>query len=220
MGNYGLYVNPSPEVPMGPGSMIYGSAEIARACGLKRPTLDQWLLAKYIPLEPGRGTGNARRYSSLDALRIGALAHMVFLGMLPSRASSYVAAIKRMPAPGDKLVLTGDPVSRKSLAVIVPSGGGIHEAVGLAALPDASGSQIRPPGSYVLDLHALAVQVERSLVDRDWRDHQQQPEVRLVLTRWPADPTDDEIEHTRHYLEPGKSKRRKVPAKREAAAGS
>jgi hypothetical protein len=193
----------------------YGSADIARACGLKRPTLDQWLLAKYIPLEPGRGTGNARRYSALDALRVAALSHMTFLGMLPSRASSYVAAIKRMPDPGDRLVLTGDPISRRSLAVVLPSGGDIHETVALAAQQDAAGSQITPPGSYVLDLHALAVQVERSLRDPDWREHHQ-PEVRVVLTRWPADPTEDEIEAVRHQLETGKSKRQQVPVKRAA----
>jgi hypothetical protein len=191
----------------------YGSADVARAAGVARPAFDSWLLGKYLPLPPGPGTGRARHYSLLDAVRVAAMSHMTFLGVMPNRAGKYAELIKEIPRPGDMLVLTADPVARRSLAVVAPPGADIHHAINLASATDADGVPVRPAGRYILDLHELTEQVRRGLSDPEWRDHQQ-PERRVYLTRWPANPTDAETQAARDFVTP---ERRKPVRKRKRA---
>ena len=153
----------------------YGSAEVARAAGIKRGMFDSWLLRKYLPLPPGPGTGRARQYTLLDAVRVAAMAHLTSIGVVPGRAGSSVAAIGRVPQPGDTLILTADPASGHSLAGVVypradvPIENNILSFVSRIVIHDSAGAPVRPPGHYRLDLFELAAQVQRGLQDPDWR---------------------------------------------------
>lgn len=107
----------------------FGSAEVARAAGLKRNTLDTWLMRHYLPLPAGRGTGRARTYNLLDAVRASAMVHLTSIGVTPARAGHATTAIRRVPMPGDTLIITADPISGTSLAVGLDAGvGGPTEA--------------------------------------------------------------------------------------------
>jgi hypothetical protein len=162
----------------------FGSAEVARAAGLRRNTLDTWLARRYLPLPAGPGTGRARTYTLLDAVRAAAMVHLTSIGVTPARAGQATTAIGRVPMPGDTLIITADPISSTSLAACLDAGiGGPTEAdiqaVGChIVISDSDGNRLRPPGRYQLDLFAVAEQVRRGLRDPDWRPDMAQIEAR------------------------------------------
>jgi hypothetical protein len=162
----------------------FGSAEVARAAGLKRNTLDTWLMRHYLPLPAGRGTGRARTYNLLDAVRASAMVHLTSIGVTPARAGHATTAIRRVPMPGDTLIITADPISGTSLAVGLDAGVGgpteadIQAVGGRIVISDSDGNRLRPAGRYQLDLFAVAEQVRRGLRDPDWRPDMAQIEAR------------------------------------------
>jgi hypothetical protein len=161
-----------------PGAATYGSSDVARAAGVNRATFDGWLLRRYLPLqEQPPGTGRARKYSLLDAVRAAAMAHMTSIGVLPGRAAAAIVAIERESQPGDTLVLTADPITGRALAGVVYSGA-VGEFVSRLGVHDAAGARVPLPGHYQLDLFEMSAQVQRSLQDPAWR-----PDLAAVDTR-------------------------------------
>ena len=147
------------------GAQVYGSAAVARASGVGRATFNSWVLRKHLPLSAGPGTGRARHYGLLDAVRCAAFARMQSMGILPARAGSVVTAIDRVPLPGDVLLLTAHP-RFGSLAAVINYGSDGPTQADIRAF---SARIVGERGSMVaqIDLFELGEHVKLALLDPD-----------------------------------------------------
>ena len=112
------------------------------------------------------------------------MVHLTSIGVTPARAGHATADIRRVPLPGDTLIITADPTSGTALVVLLDAGDSgpteaqIQATLGRIVISDSASNRLRPPGRYQLDLFAVAEQVRRGLRDPDWRPDMAQIEAR------------------------------------------
>lgn len=66
----------------------YSSNQICDATGLRRTTLDAWILRRYLKLGLGPGTGRERRFSFEEVILIAVAAELSRLGLTASAATT------------------------------------------------------------------------------------------------------------------------------------
>jgi hypothetical protein len=155
----------------------YSSADVCRAVGLPRPTFDAWLLRQYLPLPEGPGTGRARTYSLLDAVRIAAAYELTRIGIsvgFAGRAIGNISDSSLDPPDGHRtaLVLASPPS---------PRDGGDRKGPTVVVCPFKGMADIEfrlrhnfvggpPVGFTMIDVTAIADRTQAELEDPE-REH-------------------------------------------------
>lgn len=121
----------------------FSSAQVCRASGLSRGTFDAWMLRRYMPVEPGPGTGRVREFSILDAVRIALAAELTRLGVSVSIAS-------RMSGFVQDRHLT--PLNKKGWVLLLASSSSVH----------SKDAENRGPGHTLIKFDGLA-DIQRAL---------------------------------------------------------
>jgi hypothetical protein len=92
----------------------YSSNEICDATGLRRTTLDAWVLRRYLNLSEGPGTGRERRFSFDEVVMIAIAAELTRLGLSVGIAAHAANYIDRLAADGKHV-----PIDKKRCLLIV-----------------------------------------------------------------------------------------------------
>jgi hypothetical protein len=92
----------------------YSSNEICDATGLRRTTLDAWVLRRYLNLSEGPGTGRERRFSFDEVVMISIAAELARLGLSVGIAAHAANYINRLAAEGKQV-----PIDKERCLLIV-----------------------------------------------------------------------------------------------------
>jgi hypothetical protein len=80
--------------------MDYSSNEVCAATGLRRTTLDAWVLRRYLDLSEGPGTGRERRFTFDEFVVIVIAAELTRLGLSVGVAAHAANYLRRLAAEG------------------------------------------------------------------------------------------------------------------------
>lgn len=80
----------------------YSSTDVCEATGLRRTTLDAWLLRRYLDLSPGPGTGQERRFTVDEVILIALAAELTKLGVTVRAAAHAANILPRLAADGHR----------------------------------------------------------------------------------------------------------------------
>jgi hypothetical protein len=78
----------------------YTASEVCEAVGLRRTTLDVWLLRRYLKLSDGLGTGHQRRFTATEVILIATTAELTKLGLTVGAAAHAANIITRLADDG------------------------------------------------------------------------------------------------------------------------
>jgi hypothetical protein len=92
----------------GEGHESYSSNQVCDAIGLRRTTLDAWVLRRYLPLADGPGTGKERRFSLVEAIMVATTFELTRLGLSVADAAHSSFVIDRFAADGFKVPIQED----------------------------------------------------------------------------------------------------------------
>jgi hypothetical protein len=80
----------------------YSSTDVCEATGLRRTTLDAWLLRRYLDLSPGPGTGQERRFTIDEVVLIAITADLTKLGLTVGAAAHAANMLPGLAADGHR----------------------------------------------------------------------------------------------------------------------
>ncbi len=83
----------------------YSSAEVCDATGLRRTTLEAWILRRYLDLSSGPGTGRERRFTLDEVILIAVTAELTRLGLTVGAAAYAAGMLPRLMVDGHELKL-------------------------------------------------------------------------------------------------------------------
>jgi hypothetical protein len=131
----------------------YTEGEICLAAGISRAVLHSWVARRLVSQEPGPGAGTARLFTTLDGIRVAAIATLGRLGAPVGMAAGYAAHIMGAYVDEPTVMVLGERKTGRPSMHIGPA----------KDLPELLGKM--PNGVTILDLSKIAADVQRTLSD-------------------------------------------------------